>query len=151
MYVCIYIKCWRWCLIYFYNFLDNINPWTVYFSASDLPETSSSNITFSTWILWLELLVTLGLWLFWFFREMWMMMRSIEMPASKVPPKPSRMPYNSGRSTSESPFWYSGTGARSTMRSRSRHVRSLTDTHMHTHTAQTGQTHLPSQRTMGAF
>lgn len=80
-------------------------------------------------------------------------MRSIETPASKVPPKPSRMPYKSGRATSKGPFWYRGTGARSTTRSRSRHVRSLTNTHTHTHThtAQTGQIHLPSQRTVGAF
>ena len=86
-------------------------------------------------------------------QETWMKTRSTATPASKVPPKPSRMPYSSGRATSRGPFWYRGTGARSTIRSRSRQDKSLanTHTHTHTHTGQTGQTHLPSQRTAGAL
>lgn len=84
-----------------------------------------------------------------FLQETWRKTRSTARPANKVPPKPSRMPYRSGRATSRGPFWYWGTGARSTIRSRSRQDKSLANTH--THTGQTGQTHLPSQRTAGAL
>ena len=69
-----------------------------------------------------------------FLQETWMKTRSTATPASKVPPKPSRMPYSSGRATSRGPFWYRGTGARSTIRSRSRQDKSLANTHTHTHT-----------------
>lgn len=82
----------------------------------------------------LELLVALE-WQFWSLPwEMWTMTRSKAVPMSKVPPKPNRRPYNTGIATSKGPFWYGGTRTCSTIRSRSRHVRSLTNTHTQTHT-----------------
>lgn len=122
--------------LYTYFIFDN---WNVYIWHS----RSSPNYM----ALLLELLVALE-WQFWSLPwEMWTMTRSKAVPMSKVPPKPNRRPYNTGIATSKGPFWYGGTRTCSTIRSRSRHVRSLTNTH----TAQTGQTHLPSQRIMGAF
>lgn len=41
-----------------------------------------------------------------FLQETWRKTRSTARPANKVPPKPSRMPYRSGRATSRGPFWY---------------------------------------------